>query len=161
MHADIEGAIRIARLAAEFDWTGKVDDVEPFCAAAGWELVQGEGISPWIRTDFAVNRPIAAVDLMKRRIDLLSIYATDVADVEAPYARVKGEVYDCFVELGQALTETLGPPTRREAGEDAMLGWDLPKIVVELTTSIGAVYLDLVSCEYRAELDEYCAEDDD
>lgn len=30
MHVDIEGATRIARLAAEFDWSWAVDDLEPF-----------------------------------------------------------------------------------------------------------------------------------
>ncbi|MFI9504634.1 DUF6301 family protein [Nocardia sp. NPDC052566] len=161
MHADIDGAVRIARLAAEFDWTGKVNDLEPFCAAAGWELVQGEDISPWIRTDFAVNSPVAPVHLMKRQIDLVSIYATDLADPEAPYTLVEREVNDCFVELGQALTDTLGTPTRREAGDDAMLGWDLPKIVIRLTASDAIVVLELVSRQYQAELDEYREEDDD
>ncbi|WP_405164775.1 DUF6301 family protein [Nocardia sp. NBC_01499] len=161
MHADIDGAIRIARLAAEFDWTGKIDDLEPFCAAAGWELVQAEGMDPWIRTDFAVNSPVATVDLMKRQIDLLSIYATDLGDSETPHALVEREVNDCFAELGQALTDTLGTPTRRETGEDAMLGWDLPKVVIRLTTSLATVLLKLVSLQYQAELDEPDPEDED
>ena len=57
MHVDIEGATRIARLAAEFDWTWAVDDLEPFCAQAGWELVEFGQTGGSIRTDLRVGRP--------------------------------------------------------------------------------------------------------
>ena len=59
MHVDIEGATQIARLAAEFDWTWAVDDLEPFCAQAGWELVELRHAGGSIRTNFHVSRPTA------------------------------------------------------------------------------------------------------
>ncbi len=46
MHVDIEGATRIVRLAAEFDWTWALDDLEPFCAQAGWEVVELDQTAP-------------------------------------------------------------------------------------------------------------------
>ena len=55
MHVDIEGATRIARLAAEFDWTWAVDDLEPFCAQAGWEVVELDQTGASIRTGLRVG----------------------------------------------------------------------------------------------------------
>lgn len=55
MHVDIEGATRIARLAAEFDWTWSVDDLEPFCAQAGWEVVELDQTGASIRTGLRVG----------------------------------------------------------------------------------------------------------
>jgi hypothetical protein len=36
LHADIQGAVRTARLAADFDWTWAAEDLERFCTTAGW-----------------------------------------------------------------------------------------------------------------------------
>ncbi|MEU2030554.1 DUF6301 family protein [Nocardia amamiensis] len=158
MHADIEGAIRIARLAAEFTWSGKVDDIEPFCAAAGWEVVHEEGRSPVIRTDLTVNRPLASIHLRKRRMDYLSIYATDAAAPDSIPLEVEPELRACFTDLGRALIETLGAPARRDA--DKVLRWDLSEIVIRLRRGIGSVRIDLVGRQYQAELDEPDPEDD-
>ncbi|MFX0581170.1 DUF6301 family protein [Nocardia nepalensis] len=159
MHADIEGAIRIAGLAAQFDWSGKIDDIEPFCAVAGWEIVHEEGMDPLIRTDLAVNRPVAYIYLRKRRMDYLSIYVTDAAAPDVIPLEVEPELRGCFTDLGRALTETLGAPTRHDTDEE--LRWDLSEIVIRLVRGIGSVDIDLVGRQYQAEMDEPEPEDDD
>ncbi|WP_405164774.1 DUF6301 family protein [Nocardia sp. NBC_01499] len=163
MYADIEGAIRVVRLAAEFDWTGKIDDVEPLCGAAGWEIVEEEGKIPVIRTDLAVNDPFASIHRRKRRMDYLSIYVTDVAPPDSIPLDVEPELRAHFTDLGQALTETLGAPTRHDIGIDIdeTLRWDLSQIVIRLVRSIGAVYVDVVGRQYQAEMDEPEPEDED
>ena len=70
MHVDIEGATRIARLAAEFDWTWAVDDLEPFCAQAGWELVELRQGGASIRTNLHVSRPKANMFGRQHRIEI-------------------------------------------------------------------------------------------
>ncbi|WP_216918136.1 hypothetical protein [Nocardia noduli] len=54
MHADIDGATRIAGIAAEFDWKWPLDDPAPFWEAAGWELLRENGVM-WLRTDLAMS----------------------------------------------------------------------------------------------------------
>ncbi|MFI9504635.1 DUF6301 family protein [Nocardia sp. NPDC052566] len=163
MHADTEGAIRIARLAAQFNWTGTIDDVEPFCATAGWEILHEEGKIPVIQTNLTVNRPLATIHQRKQRMDYLSIYVTDVAPLDLIPLEVEPEMRAHFTDLSRALTEILGAPTRHDIDIDVdeTLRWDLPKIVIQLVRSLRAVYIDLVGREHQAELDEPEPEDED
>ncbi|MDA3637696.1 DUF6301 family protein [Rhodococcus sp. C-2] len=70
MHVDIEGATRIARLAAAFDWTWAVDDLEPFCAQAGWELVELDRTGASIRTGLRVGQPESIMFGRQHRMNL-------------------------------------------------------------------------------------------
>ncbi|MFI9504636.1 DUF6301 family protein [Nocardia sp. NPDC052566] len=159
MHADIEGAIRIARLAAQFNWTGTIDDVEPFCATAGWEILHEEGKIPVIQTNLTVNRPLATIHQRKQRMNYLSIYVTDAPAPDFIPLEIESELRGHFTDLGRALTETLGGPTHDNA--DNVLRWDLGEIVIRSKKGIGAVYIDLVGRQYQAELDEPDPEDEE
>ena len=108
MHVDIEGATRIARLAAEFDWTWAVDDLEPFCAQAGWELVELRHAGGSIRTNFHVSRPTANMFGRQHRMDSISILVTDVADDATPMTLVRPLLVEGFTNLDVALTALLG-----------------------------------------------------
>ncbi|PXX64355.1 hypothetical protein DFR70_105540 [Nocardia tenerifensis] len=118
-----------------------------------------KGKIPVIRTDLAVNRPLAVINLRKRRLDYLSVYVTDATASDAIPLEVEPELRACFADLGRALTQTLGAPTRQDI--DKVLRWDLSRVVLRLRRGIGSVRFDLVGREYQAELDEPDPEDED
>ncbi|NKS83195.1 hypothetical protein A6411_04130 [Prescottella equi] len=154
MHVDIEGSTRIARLAAEFDWTWAVDDLEPFCAQAGWELVELREGGGSIRTDLHVSRPKANMYRHNRSMEYISILVTDLADDATPMTVVRPLLDEGFTNLDVALTALLGTATSAEPGPTAVLRWDLPKAVITLDLSVSAIFLDLTSPEYQAWMDE-------
>ncbi|BCN65235.1 DUF6301 family protein [Prescottella equi] len=154
MHVDIEGATRIARLAAEFDWTWAVDDLEPFCAQAGWELVELREGGGSIRTNLHVSRPGAHMFGRQHRMDWISIYVTDLADDATPMTVVRPLLDEGFTNLDVALTALLGTATSAEPGPEAVLRWDLPKAVITLNLGVSAIDLRLKSPGYQAWRDE-------
>ena len=154
MHVDIEGATRIARLAAEFDWTWTIDDLEPFCTQAGWELVELMQGGASIRTNFHVSLPKANMYRFNRSMQYISILVTDVADDATPMTVVRPLLDEGFTNLDVALTALLGTAPIAEPGPEAFIRWDLPKVVVELSMSFSAIHLDLTSPGYQAWMDE-------
>ncbi|MFE4502451.1 DUF6301 family protein [Rhodococcus sp. NPDC056743] len=154
MHVDIEGATRIARLATEFDWTWAVDDLEPFCAQAGWELVELRQGGGSIRTNLHVSRPEAHMFGRQHRMNWISIFVTDLADDATPMTVVRPLLDEGFTNLDVALTALLGTATSAEPGPTAALRWDLPKVVVILSMSPSAIHLRLTSPGYQAWVDE-------
>ena len=154
MHVDIEGATRIARLAAEFDWTWTVDDLEPFCTQAGWEVVELDQNGASIRTNLHVSRPKANMYRFNRSMQYISILVTDLADDATPMPVVRPLLDEGFTNLDVALTALLGAATSAEPGPEAVLRWDLPKAVITLNLSVSAIFLDLKSPEYQAWMDE-------
>ena len=154
MHVDIEGATRIARLAAEFDWTWAVDDLEPFCTQAGWELVELRQYGASIRTNFHVSRPEAHLYRRNRSMRYFSTYVSDVADDATPMAVVRPLLDEGFTNLVVAFTALLGTATSAEPEPKAALRWDLPKAVISLHLSVSAIDLRLTSPGYQAWVDE-------
>ncbi|MBT2263679.1 DUF6301 family protein [Rhodococcus erythropolis] len=152
MHVDIEGATRIARLAAEFDWTWAVDDLEPFCTQAGWDLVELRHAGGSIRTNFHVSQPTANMFGRQHRMDSISILVTDVADDATPMTVVRPLLDEGFTNLDVALTALLGTATSAEP--EATIRWDLPKAVITLNRGVSAIHLHLKSPGYQAWADE-------
>ena len=154
MHVDIEGATRIARLAAEFDWTWSVDDLEPFCARAGWEVVELDQTGASIRTGLRVGRPESIMFGRQHRMDWISIFVSDVADDATPMTVVSPLLVEGFTNLDVAFTALLGTATSAEPGPEATIRWDLPKAVITLNLGFSAIHLHLTSPGYQAWVDE-------
>ncbi|MFD4439621.1 DUF6301 family protein [Nocardia sp. NPDC058519] len=154
MHVDIEGATRMARLATEFDWSWAVDDLEPFCAAAGWEIVELGKNGASLRTNLRVDRPEARMSGRLRTMDYISAFATDLADDSTPMTQVRPLLDGGFADLIAALSPLLGTPSRFEPGPQATVRWDLPKVVVELSMTPSAIHQSLKSRAYQAWMDE-------
>ncbi|MER2081815.1 DUF6301 family protein [Rhodococcus sp. (in: high G+C Gram-positive bacteria)] len=154
MHVDIEGATRIARLAAEFDWTWAVDDLKPFCAQAGWELVELRQGGGSIRTNLHVSRPKANMFRRNRSMHYISIFVSDLADLGIPKAKVRPLLVEGFTNLDVAFTALLGTATSAEPGPEATIRWDLPKAVITLNLGFSASHLALKSPKYQAWMDE-------
>ncbi|MGB3362341.1 MAG: DUF6301 family protein [Rhodococcus qingshengii] len=154
MHVDIEGATRIARLAAEFDWTWSVDDLEPFCAQAGWEVVELDQTGASIRTGLRVGRPESIMFGRQHRMDWISIFVSDVADDATPMTVVRPLLVERFTNLDVAFTALLGTATSAEPGPEATIRCDLPKAVITLNLGFSAIHLHLTSPGYQAWVDE-------
>ena len=141
-------------LAAEFDWTWAIDDLEPFCTQAGRGRVESDQNGALMRTNLHVGRPEADMFGRHPRMDWISIYVTDLAegrhahDSGSPVAgrRVHG--------LDVALTALLGTATSAEPGPEAALRWDLAKAVITLNLDPSAIYLELKRPKYQAWVDE-------
>lgn len=155
MHANIEAATRVARIAAEYPWTWPLttlDDLAPFCADVGWETrsLNGNG---WLETDLAPGGRSGFVHFWQGRLAMFSVTVTDIAGRnETLEARPK--IVDCFADLADALTETLGPATGHEPGWKAQLRWDLPRIVIRLSVGPYSVQLDFVEPRFQADMDK-------
>lgn len=169
MQADIEGAVRIACLGAGFDWTWKIDEVEPWCAASGWQMPELTGSFNTTDTGLSVNKPLGYVRLEPDEFSCLAETHQDVRLLTAvvsdwidPGAPVRG-LTDCFHGLAVALRAELGDPARVRAGAEPTIQWDRPKVTVFLGCTENYVALSLrnpmyqqfpVSYEYYHQIDD-------
>ncbi|MDH6279095.1 DUF6301 family protein [Prescottella agglutinans] len=154
MHVDIEGATRIACLAAEFDWTWAVDDLEPFCSHAGWGLVESDQNGASMRTNLHVSRPKANMFSRNSSMRYISTFVSDLADIGTPKAEVRPLLVEGFTNLDVAFTALLGTAASAEPGPEATIRWDLPKAVITLNLGFSAIHLHLKSPTYQAWMDE-------
>ncbi|MGW0247611.1 DUF6301 family protein [Nocardia goodfellowii] len=148
MRVDIEGAVQIARLAKDFDWTGYVDDLPRFSQLAGWEPSWSSGSGVTYRTGMELLRPEALAFKRKRIFADISVYVTDIIDDSVPWEESRKLVIDAFADLGNALTEEMGIPVRTVPGLHPQLGWDYPNISINLRGSSGAISLELANPRY-------------
>ncbi|MFF0632977.1 DUF6301 family protein [Nocardia sp. NPDC004151] len=151
MHVDIDGATRIARTAAEFDWTWYVEDIERFCSTLGWEVASRGEYGAEIHTNLPISHPAADVYWQKRTVNYIS---TRISDMPVESNEQRRALLAGFAELPEALIEVLGAPTGMLTDEQAVIRWDLPKVVLFIRLSDHAVSLKLVSPEYQAWKDE-------
>ncbi|WP_027503353.1 DUF6301 family protein [Rhodococcus sp. UNC363MFTsu5.1] len=93
MHADIEGAVRTARLAARFDWTWDSEDLERFCAAAGWQALRRSDTAATLTTNLDINRRSGDAYLSWGPLDTIDIWVTDVADPDTDIPEVMAEYW--------------------------------------------------------------------
>lgn len=154
IRTDFDRAAEIVCLAAEFDWTWTVDDLKPFCAQAGWELVELRQGGGSIRTGLRVGRPESIMFGRNRSMHYISTYVSDVADDATPMTVVRPLLIEGFTNLDAAFTALLGTVTSAKPGPTAALRWDLPKAVISLHLSVSAIFLDLKSPTYQAWMDE-------
>ncbi|PXX54788.1 hypothetical protein DFR70_12382 [Nocardia tenerifensis] len=154
MQVDVEGAVRTARLAAQFDWTWYLDkDLSAFCDAAGWSLGESSDRRTDIRTDLRVRPPRASVARRRRMFDEMSVHVSDEIDRSIPWAQRRRSLVDAFAALGEGLTLALDNPTRVTPGESAMMSWECPRVWIKLQIVYDTVYLYLISQESQATAD--------
>ncbi|MFE3758880.1 DUF6301 family protein [Nocardia tengchongensis] len=154
MQVDVEGAVRTARLAAEFDWTWYLDkDLPRFCDAAGWDLGESTEYRTDMRTDLRVQRPHASVRRVKRMFDTMLVHVSDEIDQSIPWAERRRFLVDGFAALGNGLFPAMGRPTRIAPGQSAMMSWEHPRVWIELKIFSNTVMLSLISQEWQATAD--------
>lgn len=152
--ADYDGAVRIALLAAGFDWTWYIDkDLQRFCDAAGWSSTGSTEYRDDLRTDLDIQSRSAAVGFVKRMFDDIWLPVTDQLDESLPPERRQKALVATFAAFGDRLIEALGPPTRREPGETGTLLWDRYRVWIRLEVGLEDIHLRLASWEFQATAD--------
>ncbi|MGW5106684.1 DUF6301 family protein [Nocardia sp. NPDC004123] len=154
MRVDVEGAVRTARLAAEFDWTWYLDkDLPRFCDAAGWDLGESTEYGTDMHTDLRVVHPRASVWRRKRMFDTMLVHVSDEIEASIPWAERRRSLVDGFAALGNGLFPAMGPPTRIAPGQSAMMSWEHPRVWIELKIFSDTVMLTLISQDWQATAD--------
>ncbi|WP_330185023.1 DUF6301 family protein [Nocardia sp. NBC_01503] len=145
MQADLDHAQDVIRIAARLDWTWSVDDLDRFCAATGWTVATRFESGGSLTTDLSAATPGARFLISDGRINYVSFTVVETDDGEL--------VLDSFADLGGRMVATLGQPTWRKPGGRPKMRWDLPKVVVFLSTLESEVFVRLVRPEYQREED--------
>lgn len=151
MHADIEGAVRTARLAAHFDWTWDSEDLERFCAAAGWQVERFSATDAEIITNLDINRRSGDASLTWGPLQIIRLRVTDVADPDTDIPVVMAELLG---ELSVPMAAEFGEGTPVASGIVKELRWDLPNVVIILSAGLRSVAMRLVSPKHQAWTDE-------
>lgn len=163
MHVDIDGAVRIARIAADFEWTWTLADLQPFCAKTGWKITESRKLGVNLVTDLAINRLDASVyhsrDLKRWRrnrsiVREISIFVSDVSDEPD----VAAQIDSALITLIEQFSRELGPTAPPEEDSHPTGRWDLRNVVVLLsgnypsnrTPWLGSIHLKLVSPAVQA-----------
>jgi hypothetical protein len=151
LHADIQGAVRTARLAADFDWTWAAEDLERFCTAAGWHAERFSDTAATLTTNLDVNRRSGDAYLTWGPLHTIDIWVTDVAAPDTDIPEVTAEF---LTELSVPMTTEFGEGTPVTSGIVKELRWDLPNVVITLSAGLGGVAMRLVSPQRQAWIDE-------
>lgn len=167
MKADIDGAVRIARIASGFDWTWTEQDVSRFCQAAQWNILhEDRGYGPTLRTNLEVHLPQCQAYLSWRwmdrqngsagAIDRLVVYVADSG--QSTSAKPLSDAL--HHQLRDRLIEELGPVSEYVFGEDLETDyWRGPDVVISLAAHDTFIHMDLVSPRYQRSLDDDGAHD--
>lgn len=148
MQVDVEGAVRIARLAKKFEWTGYIEDVPRFAEAAEWSSEWAGENGMTFRTKVEVLRPEARVFIRKRIFSDITIFVTGILDQSVPWLDCRKAVVDSYAELVRALEPVLGVPTRAEPGIDSVMAWDASNISINLRSLSRSVVLELANPKF-------------
>ncbi|WP_067723458.1 DUF6301 family protein [Nocardia yamanashiensis] len=170
MHADVDTARVLARIAQGFEWTWKLDDMTRLCAAAGWSPPIPMNLGLYASTDCEVLRPDAWALLdngdpprlseLEGPIEAVIVRVADLDDAsdEPP---TESELAQCHSMICEALSVQLGSPSRRTDAPYPATRWDLPTVIVEVQSLTNAVDLGFVNPAYQGWLDEQSLSEDD
>ncbi|MFE3058676.1 DUF6301 family protein [Nocardia sp. NPDC059239] len=163
MQVDIAGAVRIARLAADFEWTWTVENLKRFYREAGWQSESDQDLGGKLRTGLMVSVPCGYAEYAP---DFFRDYVIDEGEVEYLLALVTdmvedtsrdGHIWlvDAFVELADQLALELGTPLGRVTASNPRIAWILPRAVLFLSvdTEGASIRLKIVNLAYQDWLD--------
>ncbi|MEU4416478.1 DUF6301 family protein [Nocardia salmonicida] len=168
MQADIEGAVRIARIARDFAWTWGQEDIERFRLTAGWTLLRrGDHGNTCLSTDLRVNlnranaysnrQYIRGREGRDESLERLAINITDVArDADEVLSTALSE---CFDQLTERLTREFGRASHTESKPDAEIGWVEYDHVVNVFMGNTYLLLEVVNPRYWSERQEFDSKD--
>ncbi|MFI1920154.1 DUF6301 family protein [Nocardia sp. NPDC020380] len=154
MHADIDGATRIVRLAAEFDWTWNPDDIPRFCETAGWEILSNDEGTFEIRTNLQIQRPDSSAYTRSHKVEYITFPITNSNSQGSPFAESHEQALEILLDVSTTLSAFLGEPTSMFPAPDAKVQWHTSKLIVEAVELGDFALIRLKSPEYQAWLDE-------
>lgn len=162
MRVDIDGAIHIARLAADFDWQWTKEGAESFCRVAQLQIDQQQPEVALLHTRLRVDRPIGFLmasegissryDSSPQSVMQLMVIVTDTGNEIDP--GLHSSLVDRFGELANSFVAEFGEPTRATPGEDAEVGWDLGSMTLLVAQGDTNIHLDLTNPTYLEWWDE-------
>ncbi|WP_458690300.1 DUF6301 family protein, partial [Nocardia tengchongensis] len=151
LNGDIEGAVRVAKVAMGLSWVWTDEDIERFRSALGWGIHSRLRESCTLATDLEIN--IAHADVTYDRSLLgryggidesvleVSVYVTDVANDRAEQLR------ELFGGFADRLIREIGEPDELVAGEK--VAWLAPNAMVGLWLSEMSITLKIENPRYR------------
>lgn len=156
MNADLDGALRIANLAADYDWLWTAENAESFCRLAQFQIDQRHPELAALQTSLCVNphtgfmmssrKLLASAGRPSQSVVQLSVQITDSGDESSP--SLHKSLVDLFADLSGSFIAEFGSPTRWSPGEYAEIGWDFDEFTMLLTTSDSSIGLGLVNPAY-------------
>lgn len=159
-YVDLDGAARIARIAADFRWTWKLADVPRLCQLAGWRIISQDGKLWVLETDLRVSRKEAYV-----RLDVgdVSAIASKGQDIESMFAWVaetmpgnstaEQDVQYCYSLVLDKISEDLGRPTPRRNEDDPGALWNFSSVAICLSVIPDTVIIKFMNPDYQEWLD--------
>ncbi|MEV0462963.1 DUF6301 family protein [Nocardia tengchongensis] len=143
MQVDLHGAVRIACLAAEFDWTWTIDDIARFCATANWteESRDEHGVNALTGLNIEDPGALFVYDLASlsrygkpgQQVSELTLPVSDqcVTHGESCYAPTLDptlrqnhrSLTDTFAALTNRITAELGEPAHSGPGPEPSIRW--------------------------------------
>ncbi|MFI6866581.1 DUF6301 family protein [Nocardia sp. NPDC050406] len=170
MHADIDEAVRIARLAADFDWTWAAEDVQRFSAAAGWTVVgqrpRERGTD--LRTGLDIPDPVGRAIYNRRFFEregspeqlISEILVTVTSQVKDATPQRHRWLTNTFADLFDRLVAELGQPSKPSPGDPSHVRWTLSTTVLIVRMDKDSVGLRIVNPIYQQWWDRWTARDD-
>lgn len=156
MHADVEGALRIAHLAKDYAWLWTTENAEGFCRLAQFQTDQRSGGMAALATSLKVDLPkgfllssprlLASAGKPAQSITELSVDVTDTGDESSP--TLHESLVDLFANLSDSFQAEFGAPTRATPGEYPEIGWDFDEVTILLTTMDSSIALGLDNPDY-------------
>lgn len=153
-YADLEGAARIARIGAHFDWTWTRTDIPRFCEITGFQEIGPNALGIGLLSNLDVSRSDVYVctdrgtarELAEagQEIEDISICVADLATCPPPHTNT--EVAQQHSRLLERLITELGPPTRQPYPETL---WEMPTVVVALLALDDTVDLGFTNPIYQ------------
>lgn len=142
----------IVRIASRFEWTWQWGDLPRICKTLGWRIAQEYGSLRVLATDLELARPEASAFGDDGNMSFIDIFVTDWR--EGADAATSRRVYDQFADISEAIGSFSGSPTRRRAGGNGEVRWDLAKVVIRLRIFDNSINLRLADPAHQAWLDE-------
>lgn len=153
MRADLDRALHAVGIAAQFDWTWELNDLDSLSTRLGWSLNKLSRTQYELTTDLNINRQDAQLHISQGETvndsPILSLISFFVSDVVLEDPSVEPRLFDSFVTLGRRITELLGLPGSKSNEPVPELRWDLPRVVLMLVTNGEDVHIDIVNPEYE------------
>ncbi|MFD3511133.1 DUF6301 family protein [Nocardia sp. NPDC058666] len=162
MYVDIAGAVRAAKLFAEFNWTWTMSDIPKLCSLAGWLISDADEGGAIIATDLDVRRPEAIAfeaqqsfaywGRPEQEVQGISVRVGDRPAAEAPNDLLTRQHY---TSLHTELSTALGGLDEGRAGTNPPFTiWHGRNVIIELAMAPGLIKLDATNPTYRWMVDQ-------
>ncbi|MFF0634599.1 DUF6301 family protein [Nocardia sp. NPDC004151] len=171
MHTDLDGAVHIACLVADFDWTWAMEDVQRFSDAAGWTVVgqlpreHGADLRTGLDLQDTYARAIYGRAFLEREgfpdqlVTEILVPVTDWMKDTTPERH--RSLTNAFAELSDRLVAALGRPTKPRPGVLPEVRWTLSTAVLTLRMNDQSVELRIVNPVHQQWWDSWVAHDDE